>query len=255
MYYIVLMKPPEIPDALVDILAQATGLSRYDARMRIPRATPGVLLHTPNEDEVRAWHATLANARFEMLLLGDDDIERDAQRVLVREFELGAQALQVWTEAQEAHSLAWSQISLLLVGRGIETVTTSSTTTQRKFSLGLSLATGGLVNRRSVSARKSSTSQEEEGFIHVYARETTAPPLVFRETRVRYQGLGDAMLMSRAANFRRVLAELRQRCPHAPVDERLHTRAGKTQILGSQLSPEDFLDVAITLVVRDASPR
>jgi hypothetical protein len=62
--------------------------------------------------------------------------------------------------------------------------------------------------------------------------------------------LGAALQQTRQANFSYLLEELRRHRADARYDDRLLTRAGQVQLLGPSLSPEQYLDIATSLLAK-----
>jgi hypothetical protein len=112
--------------------------------------------------------------------------------------------------------------------------------------LGRSLASGGLINTRTVESKRTAKQLDAEEIVFVFGDDDS--PAMLRETELVYQSLGAAMQPSRAANFAYLATTLRERCAAATWDERLRRRAAQAQILGHALSPDDDFDLAVALV-------
>ena len=82
--------------------------------------------------------------------------------------------------------------------------------------------------------------------MHVYAR--GGKIAVIGEQSMDYAGLGDLLEHARSANFLALLKLIRQRAPHADVDERLLTHAGQTTVLSGRLDPAPYVKLASGLI-------
>jgi hypothetical protein len=65
-----------------------------------------------------------------------------------------------------------------------------------------------------------------------------------------YDGLGDAMQVSRDLNFGYLKNALRRLAPQATYNDRLLKRAALVKVLGPALSPEADLDLAFEILAR-----
>ena len=116
----------------------------------------------------------------------------------------------------------------------------------KKKSTALRVATGGLIKHRKEVKRTTNTSDTREGFIEIFPRE--GPSILLLETGLIYDGMGMNKQPTRLANFNALFQVLNERSSGAKVDDRLMSRGNQVRILGSLLTPEDNVDVAITLV-------
>lgn len=219
----------------------------YEAssRVRAPGGGPSVIARFADPRAAHDAASLLRTHGFDTLLLGEEEIEDDARRFVVRGFELGAEELTVESNGARL-AVPYQDVELLVRGIRIALHQPAAPPPTQKLSLMRAALTGGLMLTKSVRAPRQPPVEEREGFLHVYARGT--PPLAWREGKLNYRSLGKALLPSRHANFAQVVAELRRRCPAAAYDERLATRAGQAQLLGPTLSAEEHLDVAISVL-------
>ena len=219
----------------------------YEAssRVRAPGGGPSVIARYADPRAAGDAAALLRTRGFDTLLLGEDEIEDDARRFVVRGFELGAEELTVESNGARL-AVRYQDVELLVRGIRFGLHEPAAPPPTRKLSLMRAALSGGLMLTKPVRPPRQPPVEEREGFLHLYAR--GMPPLAWREGRLNYRSLGKALLHSRHANFAQVVAELRQRCPAAAYDERLATRAGQAQLLGPTLDADDHLDVAISVL-------
>lgn len=236
-------------ERLETALGRILGRSAYEIRARIPKAGQPVVL-TSFADRATAEDAceSLAAYGFETHLLGPQETESDPGRFLVRRFELRDEALVAESGVGERLEIPYAEVALLLRGTRAVTSSRMQTVERRKFSAVHTVLTGGLVTSVRTKVRQKTEQEAREGFLHAYA--PGLPPVVFRESRLQYMGLGASLQSTGLLNFLHTQAEIRQRSTGALYDERLLTRAIQASILGPALSPTRHLDLAITLLAR-----
>jgi hypothetical protein len=192
--------------------------------------------------------ARLNAAGFKTLVLQPDQMETDANRLLVRDIHFCPHALKLTINEGQQVELPYSEVYLLLRGAGIISQVEVEQQTKKKFSPARAVATGGLMMRKKVKTVTTNTTQERQPFCHVYA--AGHPPIVLRQADMDYSSLKEDLQLSQDANFNWICAELRRRCTAARWDERLLTRPALAQVLGAAFDPTRYLDLAISLIVR-----
>ncbi|AMV71355.1 hypothetical protein JCM30471_31920 [Desulfuromonas carbonis] len=240
------------PEELAAKLGTALNILPYEARARViaPGGGPAVVGCFAEAGAAATCASRLREEGFAVLELDSAAAEREAARFIAHQLTLTDAGLAAVDRQGGRLLLPWSEIRLLLRGTGIITTTTTSTTKEKKFSPGLAVATGGLMMRKTVKSTSESTTQERQPFLLVYA--SGRQPLLVRQDQTDYSTLGEQRQLSREANYNWICAELRRRAPQAVYDDRLQTRPGQAQLLGSTLPPEQHLDLAITLLARAA---
>lgn len=223
-------------EAMVETLAGALDKTLYEARARLsaPEGGPVVVASFAEIEPAWAFAGRLRVNGIRPILLTPDDIESDAQRFLVRGFELGERGLTAVSRRGETAEIAWRDVDLLLRGARIA----------KKVELE---DTGGFRMMQARRKPRQVTREERDDFFHLYS--TGKPPLVFRANELDYRSLGAVLHPSAAENFGFLLAELRRLLPHARYDERLVNRLSRARVLGPSLT-EDHLDIAVSLVAR-----
>ena len=221
---------------MVETLAGALDKTLYEARARLssPEGGPVVVASFAEIEPAWAFAGRLRVNGIRPILLTPDDIESDAQRFLVRGFELGERGLTAVSRRGETAEIAWRDIDLLLRGARIA----------KKVEIE---DTGGFQMTRARRQPRQVTREERDDFFHLYSMGHL--PLVFRANDLDYRSLGPALHPSVAENFGILLAELRRLLPHSRYDERLVNRLSRARVLGPSLT-EDHLDIAVSLVAQ-----
>jgi len=250
MHIVALQFDKDAGDALAVRLAAVLGRTLLEARSRVsePAGGPSVLATFGEAGPAEELAEELRSRGFSVLVLPSAAVGTEAQRLVVRSFELGPGSLTVQPRHGRAVEVPWQDVRLLL--RGIVRVQHKRTqmVEQRKLSLGRAVLTGGLMVTKTVKSTKHEIRVENEGFLHLYP--ASGPPLAFRQAELNFAGLGPGLEPSVAANFARLVKVLRQASPRAVYDERLATLPGQARMLGPSLPPERHLDLAVTLLAR-----
>ena len=229
-------------------LARVLGLSLFEARGRVQPPAPRVVASFAERASAEPLVAALAAERLGPLLLAETDCEDDAARMTVRGFEKRPTAMLF--ESRDGQKRYVDDRELRVVLKVTETATQTRTdkTTERHFSLGKAVMTGGLLNTRKTKVETTTTTSSSSASLYLFTRDH--PTFVFRESDLQFQGLGSALQPTRQANWLRLVQELRARTPI--FDDRLAKRAGQNHVLGGVLAPDRYLDVAIALVSRSS---
>ncbi len=246
MYVVAIHSTEPADGSRAPALAAALGVTAFDVRHRVLSPGPCVVVASPDPDAARAVAARLEAAGFPSLVRDADAIARSTIWTTVRSFELGAAGMQVTPRQGDPFDIPWAAVRLLVRGTAVDAETTVETHTEKRFSLGRAVASGGLVYNKKVKVEHTHTEQTREGFFHLYA--AGLPVSVFGETTVEYTGLGERMQPTRAVNFAVLIERIRELAPHAAYDDRLQTRVGQSVLLGPTLDPGRYLSVASALI-------
>lgn len=239
-------------------LAAALGLTVYEAALALRAPSPAPVLRT--EDRARAL-ALLAALRSR----GHDAVACDAAAVAtgaalfpVRTFAFGDDGLSCTSLASNATAeVRWEDVVALVraVHRSWSESLEKSTT--QSLSLGRAALSGGLMMTKKVTTETKHSSSEHEPVLYLFRRQ--GPPLLFMQSRVRYDGLGGVLQPSQLQNFATLSRRLREHAPRAPYDERLvsarpstdRVRAGANG--GVSSSTADSVDLLAHLVALSTS--
>jgi hypothetical protein len=245
---------PGAGEALVEGLAEALGTSLYEARTRLssPEGGPVVVGNFAEIQPAWAFAGRLRANGISPIQLEPAEVETDAERFLVRSFELGERGIEAVSRQGKTVTLAYQDIDFVLRGVRIDARLERRRTEVRKFSPTRALMTGGLMATRTIRQMAPVTEEQREDFLYLYSG--GQPPLAFEATAVNYRSLGAARQPSTAANFAFLVEELRRLLPQARFDGRLTNRQARARVLGPSLT-ENHLDVAVTLLARVLRPR
>lgn len=242
MYVVALVSLATPVDAEAEHVARALGLTVYEARQRLTGALPLILLRTPDAAKAQALGAALVGRGHDVVGVDLSQLPPADAHVWVRDFRLEPDALVNVAPDGAEQRLPWADVTCLVRAVHARAGQSVEVTHERKFSLGRALLTQGLLMTKDVATASTSASGERDGVLYVFHR--GAAPWVFAESRLRYSGLGAALLPTRLENFAALLRALRAAAPGAPYDERLLQRRAapskeRSDFLGRSSASDD----------------
>lgn len=253
MHVVVIHRWQEETPELAQGLAAALEVTAFDARQRLIGGGPAVVASFADLNSARAVARELQKRGFKGFVLDAEAVRSGDSPFIVRRFEMGAEALRIEANDGRREEIAYPEIEVLLPASAVSGHTETRTVTERKFSMGKTLMAGGVPLTKKVKRQEEVTTQEHEEVLYLWAGKR--PPVIFPRSRVAYDGLGEAMKMSRELNFAFLTSELRRLCPNAVFDERLRQRAGQVRLLGPALNTETNLDLAVEILARSLRRR
>ena len=253
MHVVVIHGWQEETAELAQALAAALGITAFEARQRLIGGGPAVVASFADPHQARALAAKLDQGGIAALVVDAAVVRSGAGHFVVRRFELAERSLRIEAVNGQSADIAYGEINLLLPGTRIVGQTESRTVTERKFSLGRTILSGGIPVSKKVAHQEVVTTEERTRFLFLYAGDR--PQVVFSQSGMTYDGFGPAMKMSQELNFTFLTSELRRLSPEAAYDDRLLNRAGQVRILGPAQNPETNLDLAAEILARSLRKR
>ena len=250
MHILALHTIPDQGDNSARLLAETLGITSYEAhaRLRVAGQFPLVISVFSEKKIAEDTASRINSAGFTTIMLCDDEIESEERRMVVKEFILGERELVVDSRTAGKCTIDYRSVTLLLRGISMKRVTDTEIEKKRTFSMGKTLLTGGLMMTKSAKKEHTTVSESREGFIHIYDKENNI--VVFRENSLVYASLGKMLTHSRSSNFTFVAAEIIRQCPAASYNDFLLNRGRQVQMLGPLFTPEEHLDIAISLMAK-----
>ncbi|MDB4944605.1 MAG: hypothetical protein JWP97_4139 [Labilithrix sp.] len=243
-------------------LAAALGLTAYEAALALRAPCPTPVLRTEDRPHALAVLAGLRSRGHDAVACDSAAVATGSALFPVRAFTLTAERCAVTSLASGAAAeVRWDDVVALV--RGVHRSFSESLEkgTTQKLSLGRAALSGGLMMTKKVSSETKHTSSEHEPVLYVFRR--SGAPLLFQQSRVRYDGLGPALQPSQLQNFATLVRLLREHAPRAPYDERLvsarpstdRVRAGAGGSASSSTADSvDLLAHLVALSTSRASP-
>jgi hypothetical protein len=217
MKLVVLLRHPPRADQAAAVLAEASGLSLAEARMRLAPEPPALLARLEAE-RAEALVGELRRAGLTVLAL-QTPCPDDRDRTVVRRFTLGMAGATLTPGTGEALQFTWPEVAAVLRGSRASRTEVERVERSRAFSPVRALATGGLVTSKTSSRVVRTSSEEVEQVLLLYLRDGRAA--VLAEQELEFSSLGPAMQPSHAGNMAELARRLRDHAPGAFYDERL----------------------------------
>ncbi len=252
MHVVVIFGWKEETPELVRSLADALGVTVFEARQRVIGGGPAVVASFSDPGPAATLESKLAQQGIDALVL-DAAACSSASRFIVRRFELPESSLRIETGDGRSVKIPYSEIDVLLSGMSISGSVETRTVTERQLSLGKTLLSGGIPMTKKVAHQEEVTAEQRRKFLYLYAGERL--PVVFSQDGMTYDGLGAAKKLSREQNFSHLISELRRLSPNTLYDDRLLTRLGQIRILGPAQNPETNLDLGSAILARSLRRR
>lgn len=246
MHVVVIHGWQEATAELVQGLATAVGITPYEMRQRMIADGPAVVACFADPQQARALAMKLNQWGVATLVVDSDGVRGTAGRFVVRRFELKERSMRLEESDGRSAEIPYGDINLLLPGTRILGQSETITVTERKFSLGKTILSGGIPMTKKVERQEEVSREERENIFYLYAADR--PPMLFNQSGVSYDGFGAAMKLSRELNFAFLKSELCRLCPSARLDDRLQNRLGQVRLLGPGLNPERNLDLAFHIL-------
>jgi len=228
-------------------IAEKMGTVVFEARQKISGGGPAVLASFADPQQAETLSAQLSQAEVPALVIDTAAVRSRNRQLDVGHFVLGPQALQIKLFDGELSEIDYGTIDLLLVAIcSAGQRQTSTTEIERKFSLGKTLLSGGIPMTKKVKSEKIVNHEERDETLWLYVR--GGATMVFNKGAMSYEGLGDAMQLTRDLNFTYLKNALRRLAPQAGYDDRLIKRAALIRLLGPALNPETDIDLAFEVL-------
>ncbi len=234
--------------AVAKTIADALGGLVFEARQKIAGGGPAVLASFADMSRAEALAERLRAEGIPALVI-DTDTVRKRTPFYVRRFVPGDTALRVESLAADASVIDYADIELLLVAICSPGQSqTVSTVTERKFSLGKTLMSGGIPMTKKVTHEETVSSENRDETLWLYAK--GRGPVIFNRSALTYDGFGASQQMTSGHNFTLLKSELQRLAPQARFDDRLLRRPTLVRLLGPTLAPEVDLDLAFEVLAR-----
>ncbi len=233
---------PQGPEVL-DRAASLCGLVRYDMNQRLSGPLPRIIISAP-EEKIATLGEALTALGFISFPCDPAVVPGEAECLMARRLEWSPQGLVVFDRADRRHECPHSAMALIQRGQRTTKTTTTSKTTEKKFSLSRAAMSGGLILNKKVDKETTQESVVTESFLAVQ-RGDGEPDILLYERRLDYRYLGADMAPASQANLLRTAERLRAAAPHVPFDERI---ARSAFVSGLPRTAADPVDLALYLV-------
>jgi len=245
MQIVVIHGWPQNDPTVLQTVADILGLLIYEVRQRMVGEGPVVIARFADRQVAEATRDKLELAGVPTFLM-DSDVRPDT--FLVRHFKFNKKTLQVATSAGEQCEIPFARITHLIAATTVVVpAEAGETVTERKFSLGKTVLSGGIPMTRQVKRQTAGTHEERDEALSLLA---DGQMFLFLRSELNYTGLGAAKQLTRELNFNSLKAEMLRCAPQAVFDDRLCQRAGQVRLLGTSFDPDTHLDLSFEILSR-----
>lgn len=217
MKLVAVVRAPAHPDEAARALAQASGLALAEARMRLAPEPPALLARL-ERDEADALVTALRKAGLAALAV-HAHVPTDKDRTVVRSFCFDDMSVTFTSRPGGSIQVLWADVVVTLRGLRAFRSEVERTEKSTQFSVGATLASGGLKMTRTSTKTARSSEESTEQVILVYARDGRAA--VLSEYELDFSCLGPGKQPSSTANMVELARQLRDKAKGAFYDERL----------------------------------
>ena len=217
MKLVAMVRAPLRADEATAAFAAASGLTLAESRMRLAPEPPALLARL-EAGPAEALVASLRKAGLAALAV-DADVPTDADRTVALRVAFDPQGIAFTPRSGEAMSVAWSDVLAVLRGSRESSLEAEHRERSKTLSLGMAVATGGLVLTRTSTRTVHSSDTSFQQVILVYARDGRAAALV--EGQVDFSCLGPELQPASTANMATLGRRLRERATGAFYDDAL----------------------------------
>jgi hypothetical protein len=249
MHVVVINSWNKVTDDLAQEIARTLGITVYEVKQRMLCGCPTVFASFADPQQMQVLMSKLNTLGIAAMVIDAMEVRSRTGSIIVRHFRLDPSSLHIETGDNRSAEIPYEKIDVLLPATSTITFSETKTVTEKKFSLGKTLLTGGIPMFSKVTHQQEMTSQDSRKVLYLYISKRREP-IVFSEDGVTYEGLGEAMKLSRGMNFSYLISELHRLSPCAKYDDRLLKRIGQVRLLGSTLNPDTNMDIATEILVR-----
>lgn len=249
MHVVVINNWKKDTSELMQEIAIALGITAYEVHQRMLCGSPTVLASFADPQQAVLLVKKLNPLGISTMVVDAIEVRGRIGSILVRNFKLNESSLYIETSDNRSAEIPYEKIDVLLPATNTVTFSKTKTTTETKLSLGKTLLTGGIPRFNKVTHQQEVTSEDTKKVLYLYISKRREP-IVFSQDGVTYEGLGEAMKLSRGMNFTYLISELHRLSSGAAYDDRLLKRIGQVRLLGPTINPDTNMDIAIEILVR-----
>src|SRR6266568_4066379 len=147
MKLVAIVRTPPSPDEAARAVADATGLTLAEARMRLAPEPPALLARLA-PDQANVLVAVLRKAGLAAVAV-DAHAPTDKDRTAARSFAVAAKGVTFTPRCGDSLALEWADVAAILRGLRASRSEVERTEKSKRLSIGSAVATGGLVMTRS----------------------------------------------------------------------------------------------------------
>jgi hypothetical protein len=219
------------------LLAADLGVTAYEIGLVLRSPSPSIVLRTPDRERATEILKRLRTRGHDAIACDTSAIVASKDMFAGRSFRFDDDAFVVTGDTNASERTAYTDLLALVRATHAHDSTTVEKTEKLKLSIGRAAMTGGLVPAKRVTSERTVRTSEREQVLYVFRR--VGPPFLLRASRLRYDGLANAIRPTQLENFTVLIDALRQRAGN--------TTAYDDRFVAQAKTPEDA-DVAAHLI-------
>jgi hypothetical protein len=216
-------------EAEAKALAADLGTTIYEEKLKLTAGVPLLVLSTTDGAAARDLLAKLRARGHRAQLCRASEVIPSARMTVLKHFTFDADGLD-----SGADQLPWDDVSALIQARHHVHTEKTATIKERKFDLGRTVMTGGLMTSKTSKRDVVTKTDDIEHVLYLFRASGEAPWLL-REHGTNYSCLGARLDPTAARNFATAVERFRAHAPHARFDESLARRPVKEADLFAHL--------------------
>ncbi|MEO8551951.1 MAG: hypothetical protein ABI678_18370 [Kofleriaceae bacterium] len=210
-------------------LAADLGTTIYEERLKLTAGVPLLALSTTDEAAARALLGKLRARGHRAQLCRASEVVAASAMTVLKHFTFDTDGLD-----SGGDQLPWDDVSALIQARHPIHAEKTATIKERKFDLGRTVMTGGLLTSKTSKREVVTKTDDVEHVLYLF-RQSGEAPWLLREHGTNYSCLGARLDPSAARNFTTTIERFRAHAPHARFDDSLARRPIKEPDLFAHL--------------------
>lgn len=201
------------------LLAASLGTTVYETALMLRIPSPVVVLRTDDRQKALALATALRSRGHEVVACDQAAIATGDSLPQVRGFALASEGISIARSDGQSVDVPWPAFAAFV--RAVHRVRTESIekTSHQKLDLGRAAMTGGILMTKTEKRTTRQAADEREPVLYAFRHDGS--PLLFRQTRVKWEGLGADLRPVAHENFNTLVRLLREATPRTPFDDRL----------------------------------
>lgn len=230
-------------------ISMALANTVFEVQQRMICGIPTVIGCYADPQQALAIAQKLDQIGMKTMVVDATKVRNRTGAVVVRRFALNESSLYIETDDRRCAEIPYGKIDALLPATCNIKYSETKTNVERKLSLGKTLLMGGIPIYSNVKHQQKIKTEMYNKVLYLYVSKRLQP-IIFSQEDMLYDGLGDAMKLTRELNFTFLTDELHRRSPGAIYEDRLLRRVGQTRLLGPTLNPEANIDLAAEILIQ-----
>ncbi len=238
--------PPNIVEAdHIRRVASIIDKDLYGTRLLLAGKIPRIIAHYNTLRPAELTVQSLRGLGFTAIACKDAELRKPSHSFRAHILQFSQKEIMFCDRSGQFIKMESIDAFLILVGTMEAYENKEVTRTRMKLNLPATLLIGGIPVRRRVTEKATETSIQTERFVRVYGKKASDDNVEIRQYNFDYSCLGPKIAPSSMANFRTLIARIRDALPQAVFDDRL---TGKFGIDLPFTAPWEKIDIVCKLV-------